>query len=364
MRVLSRRWWSGKIANKKWRVFTTSLGGSTGQYGGQVQHRVIDYNRSLLPVPVKPEAWLDLQFETISGQFADGSRYELQKPNYKLTQLGYGKLAPHIGLSPRLAPNVFGAGLLNAIAEKDLLAQEDIQDNDQDGISGRYNRVPNVVTGELEVGRFGFKAKHPNLDQQVAAAFRDDIGITNPLFKEEVCTEAQPSCSKASALGGHDSVELPQKLLNLVNDFSQFLAVPPARNLQDKQQGRALFYQLNCHQCHTPSYTTDKNFPVSELAEQIIWPYTDLALHDMGEGLADGVIEFDASGSEWRTPPLWGIGLQKKYTGQQRYLHDGRARTIEEAILWHGGEAQASQVMYKQLDKKQREELLAFIAAI
>lgn len=333
-------------------------------YGGQVQHRVIDYSRSLLPEPVKPEAWLNLEYETITGEFADGSRYELQKPSYQLTKLGYGELAAHIGLSPRLAPNVFGAGLLNAIDNQDLLAQEDVYDDNQDGISGRYNRVTNVLTGEKDIGRFGFKAKHPNLEQQVAAAFRDDIGITNPLFKQETCTEKQQSCTKASVLGQHDSVELPQKLLNLVNDFSQFLAVPPARNLSNKLEGRVLFYQLKCNLCHTPSYITDKNFPIKELAGQEIWPYTDLALHDMGEGLSDGVFEFDASGSEWRTPPLWGIGLQKKYTGQQRYLHDGRARTLEEAILWHGGEAENSQRMYKNLSKKQRQELLKFLAAI
>lgn len=333
-------------------------------YGGQLQPRSIDYDRARLPEKVNPEAWLKLEFETVKGKFSDGTTYQLQKPNYQLSKLGYGELAPHTALSPRHAPNVFGMGMLDAISDADLLAQEDIDDRDGNGISAKYNRVPNVVSNETEIGRFGFKAKHPNMDQQVAGAFRGDIGITSTLFPEEDCTSAQKSCAVASKLGGHDSVEIPDKLLKLVNDFNRFLAVPPTRKLKDKLQGRALFYQLECHLCHTPSYTTDSNYPVSELAGQVIWPYTDLALHDMGEALADGVYEYSANGQEWRTPPLWGIGLQKAYTGQARYLHDGRARSIEEAILWHGGEAQTSQTAYINLSKEQRTQLLQFLAAI
>ena len=333
-------------------------------YGDQIQHRVIDYHRSRLPEKVKPEAWLKLEFEPIKGQFADGTQYELRKPIYELTKKGYGDLAPYIGLSPRHAPNVFGMGMLDAISDEDLLAQEDVDDANKDGISAKYNRVTNVVTGETEVGRFGFKAKHPNLSQQIAGAFQGDIGITSNKFPNEVCTESQLSCMQASKIGGHKSVEIPDKLLKLVDDFNMFLAVPPARRLEQKLAGRSLFYQLQCQQCHTPSYVTDVNYEISELAGQTIWPYTDLALHDMGEGLADGVYEFSANGQEWRTPPLWGIGLQKHYTGQARYLHDGRARSLEEAILWHGGEALASQQAYKQLSKEQRTQLLTFLAAI
>lgn len=333
-------------------------------YGGQLQPRTIDYDRARLPEKVKSEGSVKLTFTEVEGKFADGTIYRLQKPSYELTKLGYGELAPHVGLSPRHAPNVFGMGMLDAIADADLLSQEDINDSDGDGISAKYNRVTDVVTGKMEVGRFGFKAKHPNLEQQVAGAFRGDIGITSTLFPDEACTPTQTSCALASALGEHDSVEIPDKLLRLVDGFSRYLAVPPARRLQDKLAGRALFYQLDCQQCHTPSYTTDINYPVKELAGQKIWPYTDLALHDMGEGLADGVYEYSANGQEWRTPPLWGIGLQKAYTGQARYLHDGRARSLEEAILWHGGEAEAAQQAYTKLSKEQRTQLLDFLAAI
>ena len=344
-------------------------------YGGQIQPRAISYRLTDENVINKSpysdnvgEAWLDKKYTLIKGEFADGESYELQQPRYKLTQLAYGELAPYIGLSVRLAPNVFGMGLLNAIKTQDLLNQEDVDDANGDGISAKYNRVPNVITGTTEVGRFGFKAKQPNLHQQVAAAFRDDIGITNSSFPNETCTESQIACGLASEYGGHSlaDLEIPDNRLALTVTFNEFLGVPPARNLQSKtvRAGRDIFYQLNCQQCHTPSYVTDANYPVKALAKQTIWPYTDLALHDMGEGLADGVNEFIASGREWRTAPLWGIGLQENKTGQQRFLHDGRARTINEAILWHGGEAEAAKQKYKTLTKLQRSALVKFVKAI
>ena len=343
-------------------------------YGGQIQPRKIDYQLSKNKQKNVGEAWLNFAYSKIDGQFADGEPYQLLKPNYKLTKLAHGELAPHVGLSVRLAPNIFGMGLLNAISKKDLLAQEDIDDSNGDGISAKYNRVPNVITGNIELGRFGFKAKQPNLHQQVSAAFRDDIGITNSSFPQEVCTAQQVVCRKASIEGGHNAqqLEIDDVRLGLVVTFNELIGVPPARNLQNKQvqQGRNIFYQIKCHQCHTPSYITDKN-PKSNgnhgsdaLAGQLIWPYTDLALHDMGDALADGVFEFKANGNEWRTPPLWGIGLQEEMTGQQRFLHDGRARSISEAILWHGGEAEKAKQDFKALNKQQRQALIQFVRAI
>lgn len=335
-------------------------------YGGQVQHRAIKYINSKQKQTLQHESWLKLSYSTIEGKFADGEVYQLQKPHYALTKLAYGKLPDHAVLSPRYAPNVFGTGLLDAIAKQDLLAQEDINDENQDGISAKYNRVKNVKSGAMAIGRFGMKAKHPTLAQQVAAAFRDDIGITNSFFANESCTKTQLFCQHASELGEHETVEIEDKNLDLVITFNRLLGVPPARNLgKPKQlQGQQLFTQLGCAQCHTPSYVTDENYPDASLANQKIWPYTNLALHDMGAGLADGAYEADATGNEWRTPPLWGIGLQKKVTGQQRFLHDGRARNITEAILWHGGEATLAQEKFKQLNKAQREALLVFLKSI
>jgi CxxC motif-containing protein (DUF1111 family) len=337
------------------------------QYGGQIQPRSVNLLHTSIKNQPTPEAWLDLQYEDIHGTFADGQPYQLQKPTYILKKLSHGPLAKNIGLSPRYAPSIYGMGLLDAISERDLLAQEDIEDRDVNGISPRYNRVLDVVSKQVDaIGRFGFKAKHPNLNQQVADAFVNDIGITNPLFPNENCTSIQVGCQKVSKLGQPAGLEIPHKLLTLVNDFSAYIGVQPARNLErpTTQVGRTLFYQANCHQCHTPSYVTNANYPLKELAGQKIWPYTNLALHDMGAGLSDGIIEFKANGQEWRTPPLWGIGLQKKLSSTARFLHDGRARSISEAILWHGGEAESAKQQYIQMSKADREALLTFVKSI
>ena len=336
-------------------------------YGGQIQPRAISLLHASITRQPQGEAMLDLAYSPVNGQFADGETYQLRMPSYQLVKLSHGPLASDIGISPRYAPNIYGMGLLDAISESDLLAQEDINDANKDGISARYNRVTNVVTGNKKaIGRFGFKAKHPTLEQQVAAAFVGDIGITNAMFPDENCSKIQLGCQQVSALGYQGEVEIRQKLLNFVNDFSKFISVPPARKLdaQITQRGRAIFYQTGCANCHTPRYVTNGEYDAPELANLTIWPYTDLALHDMGLGLSDGVTEFDANGNEWRTPPLWGIGLQKKISGSNNFLHDGRARSINEAILWHGGEAKSAQLGYLQLTKIERKALLRFIKSI
>lgn len=351
-----------------------TLSNTDPNYGDQFQPRAILFKPKQMKEFVQGEGQLQLSYTFIEGQYADGTAYELRKPEYKLTQLAYGNISKHIGVTPRFAPNIYGTGLLDAIKVDDLLAQEDIDDSNKDGISAKYNRVPNIEEKTTEVGRFGLKSNHPTLVQQIGAAFRNDIGITNPIFPEESCTASQTLCQEAVTITNQydrsdipgENVEINRKLFNLVVMFNQLIGVPPARNLQSEtvQKGREYFYQLGCQQCHQPSYTTDENYPVEALAGQKIWPYTNLALHDMGEGLADNVIDHDASGTEWRTPPLWGIGLQESTTGRTEFLHDGRARSISEAILWHGGEAKKSQQQFLQLTKKEREALLLFIKSI
>jgi len=360
--------------NRQTTNLTKNLTVVDPNYGDQIQPRGILFRHPKLESAPQGEALLKLSYQTVNGYYADGSSYQLSQPKYQLTEMAYGNLASHIGITPRFAPNIFGAGLLDAIHVDDLLAQEDIDDKNRDGISAKYNRVMNIATGELDIGRFSLKAKHPTLAQQIAAAFRNDIGITNRLFPTETCTEKQVVCQQTARLGepsnehGHhqEPFEISDKLFNLVVNFNQLLGVPPARNLTTEKvsKGREHFYQLGCQQCHTPSYRTDKNYPVEVLADQLIWPYSDLALHDMGEMLADNVKEDDANGQEWRTPPLWGIGLQQSTTKQQRFLHDGRANSISEAILWHGGEAEAAQKKFTQLTANQRQELIKFLRAI
>jgi CxxC motif-containing protein (DUF1111 family) len=352
-------------------------------YGDQLQPRAIAITHSSIAPDLLGEAKLQLGYQEVYGEYADGTSYILRQPTYQLTDLAYGDLDKRTVLSPRFSPVIYGVGLLDAISEQDLLAQEDINDTNQDGISAKYNRVPIAPSSHntadfhhsvenvkgairLGVGRFGHKAKHPSLHQQVAAAFRDDIGITNTSFVSESCSTKQVNCQAASVIGGHQSVEIPDTLLDLVTQFNQLIAVPPARNLDSAtaQQGRELFYKIGCESCHTASYTTDAEYPHKSLANQTIWPYTDLALHDMGAGLADSVNEYAANGTEWRTPPLWGIGARKNIRSENLYLHDGRAKTVAAAILWHGGEAQASQQNFIQLNKQQRNALLAFLDAI
>ncbi len=347
-------------------------------YGGQLQSRGIKVTHLAQIPQLAGEAQLNLTYKEINGQFNDGTPYSLRQPEYQLTHLAYGPLAEHTQMSPRFSPAIYGLGLLDAIAMEDLLKQEDIDDSDQDGISAKYNRVPLIRTSHntaqfhapnqesMALGRFGLKAKQPSLVQQVAAAFRDDIGITNSLFPEESCTQGQTNCQAAAKVGGHTSTEIADDMLYTVTLFNQLLAVPPTRGLdtEQAQQGRHIFYQIGCESCHTATYTTAQDYPHESLANQTIWPYTDLALHDMGPGLADNMREFDASGQEWRTPALWGIGARKQIRAENLFLHDGRARNLTEAILWHGGEGLPSQQAFIQLNSTQRKALLAFLNAI
>lgn len=347
------------------RLGTGESGSATDPiYGGQLQPFAIKLHQS---TPLASESKVKVIHQTIHGRYADGTAYQLTKPSYQLVELAYGPLAKSTVLSPRFAPALYGMGLLDAISERDLLRLADEQDSDGDGISAKYNRVPDEISGELLLGRFGFKAGQPNLAQQTAAAFVNDIGITNPFFQYDTCTKEQPLCQQASMMGGHDKqLEIPEKLHQLTVFMGIHVAVQPTRKLRSKkaQLGRELFYQANCHVCHTPSFTTDAEYPVKELANQKIWPYTNLALHDMGEGLADGKAEFKANGREWRTPPLWGLGLHKHVQGKQAFLHDGRAKTLAEAILWHGGEAEQAKQQFVQFNKRERDALIYFLKQI
>jgi CxxC motif-containing protein (DUF1111 family) len=257
-------------------------------------------------------------------------------------------------------------GLLELINQADIDALADAEDRDGDGISGRVNQIWDPQQQAILPGRFGWKANRASLATTVAAAFNQDVGISNPIFSEQPCTQAQPICQQMRNGNNAQGFEIDQALLDLVVDFTRNLAVPRIRtealNPQSLQQGRELFYQIGCADCHHPSYQTVKvEGKLAHLGGQIIWPYTDLLLHDLGPGLADGRPDFTASGSEWRTPPLWAIGLNKQVNGNELYLHDGRAQSIAEAIVWHGGEAAASQSQFMHLTKTQRQAVVQFV---
>ena len=298
------------------------------RYGGQLQ------DRSILGVPVEGRIVID--YVEMPGVYPDGSSFSLRQPSYGIEDLAFGPLHPDIMVSPRVAPATIGLGLLEAIPEANILALSDPEDANEDGISGRANYVQDVQTGELALGRFGWKANQPSVNQQAAAAFLGDIGITSSLFPNENCPAGQEACRQAPN-GGEP--EMPDERLRKVTIYTQTLAVPAMRNIEDEnvQQGARLFVQTQCALCHTPRHETGDTHPLAPLRNQVIFPYTDLLLHDMGDGLADYRPDGQASGTEWRTPPLWGIGLVETVNDHTMFLHDGRARSMEEAILWHGG---------------------------
>lgn len=312
--------------------------------------------------PLPAEAQVYVQWQEHTFTYPDGTEVILRKPVLDLRELGYGPLHCDTQFSLRLAPAIHGTGLIDQIAATDIAALADPDDEDQDGISGRINRVWNPQTQQLEPGRFGFKANRPDLTTTVAAAFAGDIGISNPLFPAQPCTDLQSTCNAEPDGNNADGFELPQDLLNLVVHYNRNLGVP-VRTMPADNEGRSLFYETGCAACHQPSYVTTDRGP-EHLSGQTIWPFSDFLLHDMGPGLADNRPDFDASGSEWRTAPLWGVGQYKAVNGHAFYLHDGRARTIEEAILWHGGEATAAKDRFTKLSGDGRESLLTYVSSL
>lgn len=324
-------------------------------YGDQVSVRALP--------GAKPEANIRIQYDIIDGVYPSGETYQLLSPNYSLQNWAYGDPHPELMMSPRVASAVFGLGLLEAVSKADILAKADPDDADGDGISGRANTVWSSSLGKKDLGRFGWKANKANLLDQTAAAFVGDMGITSSLFPKENHTDAQDLSGEFPSGG---SPEICDRDLNDVVFYMQTLGVPAAR-VEDRsafRQGEELFEKLQCASCHVPVLETMDDYPIPALAGQTIRPYTDLLLHDMGEGLADGRPDFEATGSEWRTPPLWGIGLYPKVNRHSRLLHDGRARGVEEAVLWHGGEAEASKAAFMTLTAKQRSLVVRFVESL
>ncbi|WP_444995564.1 di-heme oxidoreductase family protein [Aliikangiella sp. IMCC44359] len=366
------------------------------------------------------EAFVYIDYQEINGQYPDGETYSLRKPVYRIKNLSYGPFSPGSLISPRVAPPIFGLGLLEAISADDIKAKADPDDSDNDGISGRFNQSKTILTEEVMLGRFGSKALTTSVLHQSAGAYRGDMGITSRIFPEEPCTLLQQACLDAAAQepnSGEEGTDITDIELALVEFYTRTLAVPKRRGFDEANQtwqaeiwqGRQLFFAANCVGCHTPRQQTGEAAgsilgevalnklepgakPIEALSEQIIWPYTDMLLHDMGgscqaivqelpngdscdagaeceyvlrcEGLADGRNEGEATGNEWRTSPLWGLGLVKTVNPRATYLHDGRARTIEEAILWHGGEAESSIHAFKNFSAGERAAVIAFLESM
>ena len=366
------------------------------------------------------EGFAFVEYETVSGTYADGEEYTLRAPVYRVRDLSYGDFADGIRFSPRVAPQLIGTGLLGAVPEATIREREDPKDLDGDGISGRSDATVDPTTGRRAMGRFGYKLSTASPLHQIVAAYRNDMGVTSRFVTREPCAERQASCWRAARLEPnehHDGVDISDVELALVEFYVRLLAVPERRGYDeasgtwdaDVLRGRALFFESGCEACHRHRMTTgvavgsvlgrvelhtlfDDGEPIEVLSGQTIHPYTDLLLHDMGgvcepvrretadggscmagdnctwtlrcDGLADGRPEGAASGTEWRTAPLWGLGLVETVNPRATYLHDGRARTVAEAILWHGGEAEASRRAFVEMPAHDRAALLAFLGSL
>lgn len=337
-------------------------GGPMGdpQYGGQLSNHGIYAGAT---TSATAEGNVSVTYITTTGKYKDGTTYELRTPVYTFTDLGYGPLSSDIMYSPRLAQQLPGLGLLEAIPATDILALADIADVNGDGISGKPNYVWNYETNTTDLGRFGWKANQPTLSQQTAGASLGDMGITNRLFTDENLTGDEVTDYGSWPNGG--TPEMLDADLDQLIFYCQTLAVPARRNWADDQvlRGKELFTQAKCSACHTPYFVTGTH-PVSALSNQKIRPYTDLLLHDMGSELADGRPDYLATGNEWRTPPLWGLGLIKTVNGGRFLLHDGRARTLEEAIIWHGGEGTFSKNAFINMNAADRAALISFLESL
>ena len=312
---------------------------------------------------------LDVSYTEEVVDLSDGETASLRRPVWAAVDPGYGPLGEDAMLSPRVTPQMIGLGLLEAVPAVDILAHEDPDDADGDGISGRANIVWSEEFDRPMLGRFGLKAGAPTVKAQSAAAFAGDIGISSPLHPGGwgECTEAEAACRAAPHGDGDDrGTEVDEEGLDLVTFYARNLAVPARRDADDPEvlRGKEVFYSVGCASCHVPKYVTSRLDGRDPQSFQLIWPYSDLLLHDMGEGLADGRPEARATGREWRTAPLWGIGMTERVSGHTYFLHDGRARNLLEAVLWHGGEAEGAKQAVIDMPAPDRAALIRFLESL
>jgi CxxC motif-containing protein (DUF1111 family) len=323
-------------------------------YGDQLQSTGV-------PRLIAPEGQVHVRWHETQITLADGEVVVLRRPEVRIADLGYGPLGDEVMTSARVAPPLVGMGLLDAVPDEAILAlaaREPV-----DGIRGRANRVWDVAAQRHVLGRFGLKANHPSLRQQIAAAFIGDIGLSTSLFPDQNCPGVQSACRDMMFAG---KPEITDYRLSAVDRYLRFAAVPARRDVDSPEvvRGEQLFARARCAVCHVPELQTAAQAPLPALAKQTIHPYTDLLLHDMGEALADHRPDFEAGGRDWRTPPLWGLGVSATVNGNATLLHDGRARTISEAILWHAGEGSVSREAFRSMPAADRAALLRFLQSL
>ncbi|WP_419770341.1 MAG: di-heme oxidoredictase family protein [Candidatus Marinarcus sp.] len=314
-------------------------------YGGQLSINGVK--------DVPYEGKLKITYEEKPIQYPDGSVVYLRVPTYELIELNYGKLNANTSISVRKAPALIGLGWVDQISDEAILANEDVEDKNHDGISGKANRVYSFEKKGFAVGKYTYKASVPTVKNQIANAFHNDMSLTTKFHLKDNCTKTQKACLNAPK--AYDAIDVPNNRLDAIDFYLKTLKIPVVES--KNQEGKALFDALGCASCHIPSFKTNN--------KERVYIYSDFLLHDMGDALSDGRVEFDAQKSEWRTAPLWGINSLEKAIGKAvDYLHDGRARSLEEAILWHGGEALNAKNSFMHLTKKQRESLIEFLGEL
>ena len=325
------------------------------RYGGQLNYRAV--------AGLPPKGRISVSYEEVRGRFADGQGYSLRRPRFAVAEPAYGPFPADLETSPRLPPPVIGLGLVEALSEADLLARADPEDADGDGISGRANYVVDPEDGKRKIGRFGWKAGAATLRQQTAGALSSDMGVTSPVFPRPNCPTAEPLCQAHATAG---DPEISEADLRSLVFYMRLLSPAGRRGTADARvvRGAELFEDIGCAACHTVQMTSGRHPEAGVLSDLVFHPYSDFLLHDMGEGLADGRGEFLASGREWRPPPLWGLGRTRGLSGHAFYLHDGRARSPAEAILWHGGEGAKARDAFLRLSKAGRQALLRFLDSL
>ena len=333
-------------------------------YGDQIQNQGLmgqDREATFLGERVPQEAHLYVDWEEVPATFADGERVMLRKPRLRVDKLNFGPLGPEVMYSLRIAQPTFGLGLLESVNEADILAIAERQK--VQGVNGRPNYVWDAIGKRVALGRFGWKSNQPSIKQQIAAALHGDIGVTSPLFDKENCPPVQKDCTYQPPGNQPELINVNWEELEF---WTQALAVPARRDVDTPgyKRGERLFVEAQCAACHVPELKAGSLPGLPQIKDQVFHAYTDLLLHDMGEDLADHRPEFKAGGRDWRTQPLWGIGLSETVSGSTAMLHDGRARSLTEAILWHGGEALASREAFRNMPKADREALLKFLSSI
>ncbi len=327
-------------------------------YGGQLQDRGLD--------GIGGEAKVKVTYKSKKGTYPDGTPYELSEPNYEFYEEKFGSL-DGVMYSPRVGGQTIGFGFVDALTEQQILANADEDDRDGDGISGRANYVWNVRQQKHTIGKFGWKANAPTLEQQIAGALSGDMGISTSIFPEQNCPPEQTDCQAyVDENGFKGKIEMSDEELEQLTDYQATLSVPIRRNARKSNvlKGKALFKKLNCIKCHAVGFKVEQSEAVPQIAGTVFNPYSDFLLHDMGDDLADNRPDYLANGREWRTQPLWGIGMIKAVNGHTNLLHDGRARNVEEAILWHSGEAEQPKKEFMNLSRKERQQVLDFVNSL